>query len=180
MWPSFVGAEQFGSGGGISASIPRDPVAAFQATPVESYLRRARRAGWPFPPATAVDASGRATPDVATLGEGYVVVQSGVDGLLSGTSASAPAFAAMVSLLNEARLQRAGRPMGFLNPWLYQHGSVAFRDIVGGTNALVGFAEQGSSAAPMAYGWNATVGWDAVTGLGVPDFQRMLEVALSL
>jgi tripeptidyl-peptidase-1 len=67
--------------------------------------------------------------------------------------------------------------MGFLGPWLYQHQS-AFRDVTVGTNALSGFAEQGSSAAPMGFGWNATRGWDPVTGLGVPDFQRLLAAAL--
>ncbi len=169
-----VASQQFGSGGGFSNFIPRDPVAAFQAESVQGYLRRFQRAGWPIPPTAAVDSMGRATPDVAALGEGFVVVQNGAPGLLSGTSASAPVFAAIVSLLNEARLARGMKPMGFLNPWLYQH-SMALRDVVEGTNALDGFAQQGSRAAPMAYGWNATVGWDAVTGLGVPDFQDMLE-----
>ena len=172
-----VASQQFGSGGGFSAFVPRDPVAAFQEADTESYLRRIQRGKWPIPPMTSVDTAGRATPDVAALGEGFVVVQNGVAGLLSGTSASAPVFAAIVSLLNEARLQRVGgRPMGFLNPWLYQYGNLTFRDVVDGTNALDGFAQLGSRAAPMAYGWNATVGWDAVTGLGVPDFQRMLQL----
>ena len=57
-----------------------------------------------------------------------------------------------MSLLNEARLQKpGGKPMGFLGPWLYQHPEV-FRDIVQGTNALAGFADQGGTAAPMAFG----------------------------
>ena len=55
---------------------------------------------------------------------------------VGGTSASSPSFAAMVSLLNEARLQ-AGKPqMGFLNPFLYANPD-AFFDVVKGTNAYV-------------------------------------------
>ena len=51
---------------------------------------------------------------------------SGTDSLYS---ASAPAFAGMVSLLNEARL-KAGKPtMGFLNPFLYANPD-AFTDVV--------------------------------------------------
>lgn len=50
--------------------------------------------------------------------------------MLAGTSASAPTFAAMVSLLNEARLKQGKPAMGFINPFLYQHPAV-FTDIVG-------------------------------------------------
>ena len=51
-------------------------------------------------------------------------------------SASSPTFAAMVSLINEARL-KAGKPqMGFLNPFLYANPD-AFFDVVKGTNAYV-------------------------------------------
>ena len=92
-----VASRQFGSGGGFSAFFPRDPVAAFQATAVESYLNGETAAGahWPLPSATTINAlsGGRATPDVAALGEGFVVVQNGVATLLSGTSASTPVFA---------------------------------------------------------------------------------------
>ena len=48
---------------------------------------------------------------------------------VGGTSASSPAFAGMVSLLNEARF-KAGKPqMGFLNPFLYAN-PTAFFDVV--------------------------------------------------
>ena len=172
-----VASRQFGSGGGFSAFIPRDPVAAFQASAVDGYLDVINGA-WPFPPAAAISSAGRATPDVSAIGEALVVVQSGVAGLLSGTSASTPVFAGLISLLNEVRLaQPSGRPMGFLNPWMYEHKQM-FRDVVVGTNALSGFAEQGGSAAPMAFGWNATRGWDPVTGLGAPCFQKMLAAAV--
>lgn len=173
---SQVASTQFGSGGGFSAFILRDPVAAFQTKDAEDYLSRVTQE-WPYPPPAAVIREGRGTPDVASLGENYQTIQQGNVVAQSGTSASTPVFAGMVSLLNEARLQKGMSPMGLLNPWLYLNED-AFTDIVVGTNALTGFADQGGSAAPALYGWNATVGWDPVTGLGAPDFQRMLAAAL--
>lgn len=59
--------------------------------------------------------SGRAYPDVALLGYNYIVYQNkSVEGV-SGTSASAPTFAAMISLVNAARMVRRCRPP-FSNP----------------------------------------------------------------
>lgn len=37
-----------------------------------------------------------------------------------GTSASAPAFAALISRLNGLQAERDQPPLGLLNPWLYQ------------------------------------------------------------
>jgi len=39
---------------------------------------------------------------------------------LDGTSASAPIFAGVVTLLNDARLNAGKSPLGFLNPMLYK------------------------------------------------------------
>jgi tripeptidyl-peptidase I len=98
-----------------------------------------------------------------------------------GTSASAPVVGAIVGLLNDARL-KAGLPsMGFINPWLYQSGSQLVVDIVEGAsrgcdgiNHQTGKSVVGAAKIPYA-SWNATVGWDPATGLGVPDFQKMLK-----
>ena len=97
-----------------------------------------------------------------------------------GTSASAPVVGAIIGLLNDARL-KAGLPsMGFINPWLYQSGSQFLVDIVGGgsrgcdgINHQTGKSVAGAAKIPYA-SWNATVGWDPATGLGVPNFQKML------
>ncbi|KAJ6553048.1 hypothetical protein B0H19DRAFT_915444, partial [Mycena capillaripes] len=59
--------------------------------------------------------SGRGYPDVALQGLHNQTVVGGGTVLQSGTSASAPAFAAIIALIND-RLLTAGKPsLGFLN-----------------------------------------------------------------
>merc|ERR1711862_1011049 len=112
-----------------------------------------------------------ATPDVAALGDGFQIIVEGKVKSIGGTSASAPTFAGFVSLLNEARL-KAGKPaMGYLNPFLYQNPD-AFRDVTVGTNAI-------GRGPTSAYGYLCAPGWDPATGLGTPNFERLLSLALS-
>ena len=68
-----------------------------------------------LPPIGSFPPLGRATPDVSLLGEEFQVIVGGARQSVSGTSASAPTFAAMVSLLNEARFA-AGRCGFHLDP----------------------------------------------------------------
>ena len=77
-----------------------------------------------------------------------------------------------MALLNDARAAAGKAPMGFLNPWLYSlAGTDAFTDITSGANVDGGCNDRGYSAA---------AGWDAVTGLGTPNFQGLLASALAL
>ena len=117
----------------------------------------------------------------------YSVYTNNAATLSGGTSAACPVFSAIIALLNDARLSKNLKPLGFLNPWLY---SVAVKgggltDITRGgargctgTNAQTGNPVPGGSVIPYA-SWNATVGWDPVTGLGVPSFARLLSLATS-
>lgn len=160
-----MAADQFGSGGGFSSMFDRAN-ASWQDPAVSFYLLHDRQ----LPPANAYSRSGRATPDVSTVGEGFQVIAGGTPQSVAGTSASAPTFAAMVSLLNEARFA-AGKPaMGLLNPFLYQN-TDAFRDVVNGTNSI---SRDGSS---FQYGWPCLPGWDGATGIGTPLFQKLLAAA---
>ena len=69
--------------------------------------------------------------------------------------------------------------MGFLNPWLYSSDQSGFTDIVhGGSEGCKGSSEGVSTLVPNA-GWNATEGWDPVTGLGTPLFHTLVKLALS-
>lgn len=93
----------------------------------------------------------------------------------------------IIALLNDARL-RAGKPtMGFLNPFLYSlESDGALTDVAEGTaigctgaNIRSGKAVPGSGVIPYAT-WNATVGWDPVTGLGMPNFKELLKAAMDI
>ncbi|CAI7617631.1 unnamed protein product [Penicillium glandicola] len=126
--------------------------------------------------------NGRAFPDVAAQGQNYAIYNKGALNSVDGTSCSAPAFAGVIALLNDARLQAGQSPMGFLNPWLYSTGRDGLNDIVDGGStgcdghARFGGASNGSPSVPGA-SWNATKGWDPVSGLGSPNFGIMLKLA---
>ncbi|KAG6364221.1 hypothetical protein INS49_005819 [Diaporthe citri] len=165
----------FFSSGGFSNVWPRP---AYQEQAVSTYLQTAVGNNL----TGMFNASGRGFPDVAAQSVNYHVIDKGRDSAVRGTSAAAPTFNGIVTLLNSARLQ-AGQPtMGFLNPWLYSNASAAMNDIT--TGASTGCDGQarfhgkpnGSPAIPGA-SWVAAPGWDAVTGLGTPDFAKMLAIS---
>ena len=165
-----MATDQFGSGGGFS-SLFNQSHAHWQAKAVAAYLSKGPSLA-KFPPLGSFPPYGRATPDVSALGEGYQVYENGKVQSVGGTSASSPAFAGYVSLLNEARLKAGKSVLGFLNPFLYAHPD-AFTDITKGTNAI------GRSTGPVPYGFAAAAGWDPATGLGTPLFDRLLAAALT-
>ena len=140
---------------------------------VAAYLKGAPQ----LPPAGSFPPLGRATPDVSALGEFYHVYSGTISGYVGGTSASAPAFAALISLLNEARLQAKMPAMGFLNPFVYKNAD-AFHDVVNGTNALGRPPGAGMQTPILKYGYHCTKGWDPVTGVGTPNFGKLLAAAM--
>ena len=100
-----------------------------------------------------------------------------------GTSAATPVVAAVFTLLNNARF-RAGQPaVGFANPWLYSISEHGINDITSGAAAGcfgpfyagAGGYYVNASFIPWAT-WNATEGWDPVTGLGTPNFGNMKDL----
>ncbi len=119
----------------------------------------------------------RAEPDVsynAAFNGGVIVVFAGQHGVVGGTSAGAPQWAAIVALANEMRGQRGSGPLGIATAQLW---SLArdkndyrqdFHDITVGNNTLLG----ASSGLP---GFNAGPGYDYATGLGTPDVSRLLK-----
>ena len=103
---------------------------------------------------------------MALLGTNYIVFDGGEVDVLSGTSASAPVFGAMVSLVNAAR-QAIGKPsLGWINPALYKLSHKFINDITSGDNTCsVGFC--------CTSGFYAAPGWDPVTGLGSVRILRL-------
>ncbi|KAJ6085714.1 hypothetical protein N7499_005343 [Penicillium canescens] len=161
------------SGGGFSDLFPRP---TYQDTAVDGYLSKLG-SQW----SGLYNPQGRGIPDVAAQASNFMVRDHGSWALVGGTSASAPVLAAVVSQLNAARLGQNMPRMGFLNPWLYSIGQPGFTDIIhGGSTGCVGKITGGIKT-PLVSGasWNATEGWDPVTGLGTPLFQTLVPLALS-
>ncbi len=152
------------SSGGFSSLHPRP---AWQEAAVSGYLKTIGSTYAPF-----FNASNRGIPDVAAQGNDFIVYDKGRAARLSGTSASSPVFAGVVALLNAARKSKGLSPLGFLNPWLYNN-TAALIDITGGAGIGCTNTKYFKSVAL----WNATAGWDPVTGLGTPNFAALLAAA---
>ena len=113
-------------------------------------------------------AGGRGVPDVAGNADpttGYQIYSGGQAQVVGGTSAVAPLWSALVARLAQA----TGKRFGLLAPLVYAGVSpgadvAGFRDITSGNNGA----------------YSAGPGWDACSGLGVPDGTALLQPAASL
>jgi len=148
------------SAGGFSNDFD---MPSYQSSAVEGYLN----SGVTLPP-QEYNSSGRAYPDVAAAGMNVQIIHKGKDEAVDGTSCAAPIFAGIISLINNQRILQNKSPLGFLNPWLYSNPSM-FNDITSGSNPY-----------GCCKGFEATKGWDPVTGLGSPNYELMLQSAMSL
>jgi tripeptidyl-peptidase-1 len=72
--------------------------------------------------------SGRGYPDVAAVGLNILLYVDGGPAFVGGTSASAPIFSSIITLINEKRLAAGKSRVGFLNPTLYKNPH-AFTDV---------------------------------------------------
>jgi tripeptidyl-peptidase-1 len=140
------------SGGGFSAYFPRP---GWQSAAVAKYLANATG----LPAAKYYNATGRGIPDVAALSTNFAVLSQNFWGRLTGTSAATPTFAAIISRIAADRMGKGLSKLGFLNPALYKLGKVGY-DVVSGANK--------NPSCPQ--GFPARAGWDAVSGLGTPQF----------
>jgi tripeptidyl-peptidase-1 len=77
-------------------------------------------------------------------------------------------FAGLITSINSFRLNAGKKPVGFINPVLYQHQEI-YNDITTGNNP-------GCNTA----GFSAVKGRDPVTGLGTPDYSKLKEVFLNM
>lgn len=155
---------RFASGGGFS-QLSAQP--SYQTAAVNAYLN----SGTALPPAGYYNATNRGFPDIAALGHNFLVRLNDAWSPVGGTSASCPTIAGIIALVNSARVQAGKKPLGFLNPVLYQMYAdepSAFNDITVGDNRCT---EDG--CASSCKGFNAAKGWDPVTGLGSPNFAVM-------
>ncbi|KAK0461798.1 peptidase S8/S53 domain-containing protein [Desarmillaria tabescens] len=147
------------SGGGFSNYFSRP---SYQDAVIDAYLNM-------LPEGTyegLFNRSGRAFPDIAAQGRRFRVWFQNTTISVGGTSASSPTAAAIFALLNDARLAKGLPTLGFVNPLLYKDEiSATFNDITEGNNPGCGTP-----------GFNATKGWDPITGFGTPNFGWLKEL----
>jgi len=117
---------------------------------------------------------------ICTTQTGVHTCASGVGSrpfIVGGTSASAPVFAGIVTLLNQFV---GGAGLGNINTRLYQLAQTTtnnvFHDVTAGNNKVP--CKQGTrncpASAPFEFGYSATAGYDQVTGLGSVDATNLI------
>ncbi len=105
------------TGGGFSTYYPTP---AWQKATVDLYFTRIKQTSQL--PTVGYNPKGRGYPDVSFNGVDYQVVIGSNTVSIYGSSASAPVFAGMITLVNTLR-RAAGFPtVGFINPTLYSIG----------------------------------------------------------
>lgn len=151
------------SSGGFSLRWPRP---SWQEDAVDAYLNITDT---DMPDKAQYRSTGRGFPDIAAQSENYMVTLDLIPYPVSGTSCASPTVAGIISLLNDARLEQGQSPLGFINPLLYSKLANSLTDIVTGSNPGCN-----------SKGFPAKAGWDAVTGLGTPNYEKMVDVVKGL
>jgi tripeptidyl-peptidase-1 len=164
-WPAPGGESAIGLSSGGFANYWETP--DWQKDAVAKYLTQS---GLPDQSQRQYNTSGRAYPDISAQAINFVVVDHGVPlPGVAGTSCASPTAAGIFSLLNDVRMQAGQSSLGFLNPFIYEN-AASFNDISTGS----------STCGLVGGGWPAKEGWDAVTGVGTPDFQKLAAAVSAL
>jgi len=162
---------QFGSGGGFATNV--FPAPTYQAAVIKKYMSIVTNT----PPPSTFNASNRGNPDFAALGsEFYQVIDHGQTVSVGGTSCATPVISAIITLLNDELLNANKNTMGFVNPQWYQWAqqqTTAFFDVTSGNNQEGCTPQQCS---PYLNGYLCAPGWDAVTGMGTPNFKVLSQL----
>lgn len=115
----------------------------------------------------------RAVPDVSAVADpntGAYVTLNGAQVVYGGTSWSSPTWAGFCALLNQSRANVNLPSLGLLGPKIYPLlGSANFRDITTGSNSN-----------RSGVGYSAGVGYDLVTGIGVPNLQGLAQALVGV
>ena len=158
------------SGGGFSLVFPQP---SWQTQAVQTYLSTG-----PNIPPKNMYGTGRAYPDVASLGNAYNIVVGGQWFQVSGTSAASPVFCGMIALINGNREAAGKSSIGYLNPILYKVDKSVYNDVTDGINNCCA----GGQSAPTCckYGFTATKGWDPATGWGSLDYPLFAQAVGNL
>ena len=129
---------------------------------------------WQTGPGVGTMVGGRQVPDVSLSGSfgdpsrEEQVFWQGAWRQAGGTSAASPVWAALILLTDQALLRQQLKPLGWVNPLVYQLGAAVqpyppYHDITAGDNLL----------------YPATPGWDYATGWGSPDAWNFARDAIA-
>lgn len=160
-WNESDGAGILSTGGGASRLYPRP--------------------AWQTGPGVPQDGV-RHIPDISLSGAlhgGYAVTYLGGTIFVGGTSASSPAMAGVVALLNQYLVSNGAQSqagLGNLNPRLYrlaQSDPSIFHDIAGGDN-IVPCAQGTADCVTGSIGYKTGTGYDMATGLGSIDANALV------
>ena len=151
------------SGGGFS-NVFRAP--DYQKEAIQTYFKRGDTPSFKY-----YNPLGRAYPDLNAFSVTFLVEYAKNPILASGTSCAAPTVAGIISLLNDVRLNQGMKPLGFLNPLLYQ-----YLKGDGFIDTTVGVIDGGLSRCP---GIKAGKGWDPASGWGSPNFKLLKSLVVN-
>ena len=171
-----------GGGGGISAIFPRPAYQTATSAPACTPVGTPAVSG-------VTGADYRQVPDVAFTAAGGIdgagiLVECTFNGqdcagtagtekyvVISGTSASAPAFAAVVALAQQA----SGGRLGNINTMLYQLPSDVFHDVTSGNNEVKCTSSAPGCPSGGLYGYAAGAGYDCASGLGSVNAGALID-----
>ncbi|KAF7193047.1 Tripeptidyl-peptidase sed3 [Pseudocercospora fuligena] len=163
-------ASLIASGGGFSNYFERPD---YQSTMVPAYIDSHVPSS--YRNLSGFNASGRGIPDLSAFSTSFPTVTNNSTIPVGGTSAAAPLWAAIITLLNDYEISRGRPTLGFINPWLYSLPNGTLHDITQGGDNSGQCAPNSNCTLSQTPGYNVSVGWDPVTGLGSPMFNRLVD-----
>ena len=113
---------------------------------------------------------GRGYPDISFASANFMVVVGGTFYEFSGTSASSPSIAALISLVNAQRNRVGLGFLGYVNEAIWRDSTTFANDVSIGNNSCTGSCLQCCSQ-----GFQTAIGWDPVTGVGSIKFPEFFS-----
>jgi len=128
---------------------------------------------------SAIHQNYRAVPDVSALGSNLFTIVGGAPSREYGTSASAPIFAAILTLINNRLRLNGNETLRNAHEVFYQNENTNwFTDITSGNNcgtrANNNLGEFNFPTLKLGQCYFAGSGYDAVAGLGTPNFANII------
>ena len=157
------------AGGGFSHYETETP--DWQYNAVTQFLNTTKS----LPNSSSFNRNGRAYPDLSAIGHSCPTYMDGYLSAVDGTSCSSPIIAGLLSIINYHEWKNNRTRLGFVNPLLYylaDNCQDCFNDIKDGHNWCT---EGNCCDNPTQFGYQATEGYDTVTGLGTLNVGNIVD-----